>query len=164
MGRKSGLTISESIEYLKGLHLKEKNYRIRTRIMSLILIKESKFKSQIAVSRHLGVDHATVKRWLKQYKEEGLSSLLKLKSGGQRKSVITSIIHQSIERKLNDSENPLLGYWDAVLWIKEQHNLDIKYHALRDYLIRHFKTKLKTPRKSHYKKDAQAIDVFLKTS
>jgi len=131
--------------------------------MSLILIKESKLKGQLEVATHLGVDYATVKRWLKQYKEEGLDSLLKLKSGGKRKSVITADIHKSIEKKLNDSKEPLLGYWDAVLWIKEKHNLDINYHTLRDYLIRHFKTKLKSPRKSHYKKNEQAIEAFLKT-
>ncbi len=31
------------------------------------------------------------------------------------------------------------------------------------YLIQHFKTKLKVPRKSHYKKDDKAVDAFLKT-
>lgn len=164
MGRQSTIKVLEGLEYLNKIYQKEKNHRIRTRIKSLILTKESKFKSQLAVANYLGVDYATVKRWLKQYKEEGLNSLLKLKSGGKRKSVITSDIHQSIEEKLNDSDEPLLGYWDAVRWVKEKHNLDINYHTLRDYLIRHFKTKLKSPRKSHYKKDKQAIEAFLKTS
>ncbi|MGY0408373.1 MAG: hypothetical protein ACWIPJ_08480 [Polaribacter sp.] len=40
----------------------------------------------------------------------------------------------------------------------------MKYNTLRTYLIRHFKTKIKVPRKSHYKKDDQAIEAFFKTS
>jgi len=31
-------------------------------------------------------------------------------------------------------------------------------------MIKHFKTKLKSPRKSHYKKDQQAVNAFLKTT
>lgn len=33
----------------------------------------------------------------------------------------------------------------------------------RKYMIFHFKTKLKSQRKSHYKKDEQAIETFFKT-
>ena len=31
-------------------------------------------------------------------------------------------------------------------------------------MIKHFMTKLKVPRKSHYKKDEQAIEAFFKTA
>ncbi|MCG8410329.1 MAG: hypothetical protein MI739_03485 [Bacteroidales bacterium] len=82
-------------------------------------------------------------------------------SGGKRRGVISTEIHRSLEKKVNDSRDPFLGYWDAVLWVKKEHDLDVKYNALRIYLIRHFKTKLKAPRKSHYKKDGQAIEAHL---
>lgn len=163
MTRQSSIEVKESVESLNKLYLKERNHRIRTRIKCLILLKESKFKGQLEIAIHLGVDYATVKRWLKQYKEEGLQSLIILKSGGKRKSVIDSEVHQSLATKLNDSEEPLLGYWDAVSWVKQKHGLELKYNTLRTYLIRHFKTKLKSPRKSHYKKDEQAIEAFFKT-
>jgi hypothetical protein len=35
--------------------------------------------------------------------------------------------------------------------------------GIREYLKQHFKTKLKLPRKSHYKKDLKAEKAFLKT-
>lgn len=129
----------------------------------MIHTKESKFKGQLELANHLGVDYATVKRWLKQYREKGLTSLTQMKSGGKRPSVISSELHNKLSEKLNDSNNPLLGYWDAVLWVKSNHGIDLKYTTLREYLIRHFKTKLKEPRKSHYKKDEQAIEAFKKT-
>ncbi len=164
MARKSNIEVKESIESLKKAYFTEKNHRIRTRIKCLILFKEKKLKGQLEIAIHLGVDYATVKRWLKQYKEEGLKSLIILKSGGKRKSVINSEVHQSLLTKLNDSNEPLLGYWDAVLWVNNNHGIEIKYNTLRTYLIRHFKTKLKAPRKSHYKKDEQVIEAFKKTT
>lgn len=164
MARKSNIEVKESIESLKKAYFTEKNHRIRTRIKCLILLKEKKFKGQLEIAIHLGVDYATVKRWLKQYNEEGLKSLIIFKSGGKRKSVINSVVHQSLLTKLNDSNEPLLGYWDAVLWVNNNHGIEIKYNTLRTYLIRHFKTKLKAPRKSHYKKDEQVIEAFKKTT
>jgi len=164
MSRKSTIIIKESEEQLKSLFKKENNYRIRQRIKCLIYTKNRKFKGQLELSNHLGVDYATVKRWLKQYREEGIVSLASIKSGGNRKSIINNTIHESLSEKLNSSSEPLLGYWDAVLWVKEKHGIDVKYNTLRTYLIRHFKTKLKSPRKSHYKKDEQAIIAFKKTT
>lgn len=144
------------------MYFKEKNHRIRTRIKCLILLKEKRLRVQQELAVHLGIDYATVKRWLKQYKDEELDSHIIIKSGGKRGSVISSKMHESLSKKLNDSSDPLLGYWDAILRVKTNHGLDIKYNTLRTYLIRHFKTKLKAPRKSHYKKDEQAIEVLKK--
>lgn len=164
MARPANITVKESVDSLKKMYFDEKNHRIRTRIKCLILFKESTFKGQLELANHLSVDYATVKRWLKQYKEEGLKSLITLKNGGQRRSAISPEIHQSLSAKLNNSNDPLLGYWDAVLWVNINHGLEIKYNTLRTYLIRHFKTKLKAPRKSHYKKNEQAIEAFKKTT
>jgi hypothetical protein len=90
--------------------------------------------------------------------------LVSLRAGGNRISVIDRTVHESLSEKLNNSSDPLLGYWDAVLWVKDKHGIDVKYNTLRTYLIRHFKAKLKSPRKSHYKKDEGAIIAFKKTA
>ena len=164
MARHSNIKIKENIDSLKKLHRTESNDRIRSHIKCLILLKERKSCTQLELSQYLGVDYATVKRWLKQYKEQSISSLATLKSGGKRRGVIDAEIHKSLANKVNDSNNPLQGYWDAVLWVKANHNIDLKYNTLRTYLIRHFQTKLKSPRKSHYKKDEQALEAFKKTS
>jgi transposase len=162
MPKQSTIVVKEDLDQLNNLYKKETNHRIRCRIKCLICTKKKDFSSQKKLSIHLGVDYATIKRWLKQYKEEGITSLLNLKSGGARRSCINEDIHNALSEKLKDSGNPLLGYWDAVLWVKKKHGLEIKYNTLRTYLIRHFKTKLKEPRKSHYKKDEEAIQAFKK--
>ncbi len=164
MGRKSTLVVTQSIEELQSLSRRSNDYRVRQRVISLILTKKAKFKSQVALANHLGIDYATLKRWFKKYREQGLDSLIHIKVGGQRPSVISPELHEKLAEKMKDSKNPLLGYWDAVLWVKNNHGVELKYTTLREYLIRHFKTKLKEPRKSHYKKDEQAIEAFKKTT
>jgi transposase len=56
---------------------------------------------------------------------------------GKRRESVPVSIHKDIEKKLN---------------------------TVRAFMIRNFGTKLKTPRKSHYKKDEVAFDAFKKTS
>jgi transposase len=157
-------SIKESLSELKELYRKQKNYKIRTRIQSLILVKEGKFKKRTQLAQFLSIDYATLKRWTKEYRESGLAIFLSIKSGGNRRATITPEIHHAISEKLHDSKDPLLGYFDAVNWLEKEHEKSVKYHTLRAYMIRHFKTKLKHPRKSHYKKDEQAIEAFKKTT
>lgn len=100
----------------------------------------------------------------KIYIEKGLEGLLTISSGVSNHTKVPSSIHKGLELKLNDSSNPLLGYNEAVSWVKKEFDIDIKYNTLRTYMKRHFGTKLKVPRKSHYKKEEQAIAVFKKLS
>jgi len=158
------IEIKEGLSKLKSLRNQEKNHRKKTRLQSLILTKEKKFKRRADLAAHLGVGISSLDRWTKVYKELGLNAMLEISSGGVRKHSTLEVIHNELEDKLNDSSDPLRGYWDAVLWVRDNFGIEVKYNTLRTYLIRNFKTKLKSPRKSHYKKDEQAIEAFKKTA
>ena len=163
MGMRANFIIEESISELNKLHKTETNYQLKLKLKCLIFTKEKKYSTQHILATNLGVSYTTIKRWLKQYREESLLSYLSIKRGGNRKSVIDSSLHQALSDRVNSSTEPFKGYWDVRDWVLEKFDIDIKYTTIRSYLIRHFKTKLKTPRKSHYKKDEQAIEAFLKT-
>lgn len=158
------IIVKEELSYLKSLRNREKNHRKKIRVQSLILTKEKKFKRREDLASHLGIGRTSLNRWTKVYKEMGLKAMLEISSGGIRKPSILEQIHDELKNKLQDSNNPLLGYWDAVLWVKDNFKLEVKYNTIRTYLIRNFKTKLKHPRKSHYKKDEQALEAFKKTT
>jgi len=164
MGKYAELEVKETTEDLKIKRRQTKSHRLKLRLQCLILIKEKKFRTRVNLAEHLGVGIASMNRWVKTYKEEGLEEMLKISSGGNRKSIIDAEIHEGLKNKVNDSENPLMGYYDAVNWVRETYGQQIKYTTLRSHLKRHFKTKLKSPRKSHYKKDEQATEAFLKTA
>ena len=116
------------------------------------------------MSNYLGIHIRTQERWLVKYKDQGVEFMLKDELKKIASKIITQQIHQGLENRVKNSNAPFLGYWDAQDFVYQQYGVQVKYHRLRQYLIKHFKTKLKSPRKSHYKKDEQAIEAFKKTS
>jgi transposase len=164
MGKVFEITIKESLAELKQLHRAEKKSKQKLRLLSLILTKEARFSRREDLSKFLGINPSTLVDWTKKYKENGLQGMLTINGGGKRRETVPLSIHKEIEAKLNNSTSPLQGYTDAVLWIEQEFGYQIKYHTVRAFMIRNFGTKLKVPRKSHYKKDEVAIETFKKTS
>jgi len=116
------------------------------------------------LAKHLGIDTKTLYVWTKTYQEKGLDAMLIMSGGGKRREKITNTLKNELEKKLNNSTSPLQGYTDAVEWVRTKFNIEVNYHTLRSFMIVNFGTKLKQPRKSHYKKDEKAFESFKKTS
>jgi transposase len=163
MGKVFEMTIKESFLELKSAQRKENNQKKKLRILSLILTKEEKFLRRLDLANFLGVNITTLNKWTDKYRESGLEGILSMNSGGKRRETVPASIHKEIKDKLNDSSAPLQGYNDAVLWIKQEFGYELKYHTVRAFMIRNFGSKLKVPRKSHYKKDEIAFEAFKKT-
>jgi transposase len=164
MSYTSRIQISETESELCCAYRKTKDLRTKLRIKALILFKEGNFQKQEDLALHLCIGYSTLRRWLKKYTDEGFEKYIREPVRGKPASLVTPEIHKALEDKLKDSYNPLQSYLDAVLWVKQTHGIEFKYHTLRKYMIKHFKTKLKVPRKSHHKKDEQAIEAFFKTA
>mgnify|MGYP003979586255 CR=1 FL=1 len=157
------ILLKESRSELVSLRKKQTLYRVEKRIIWLLELQKDKFKTRKALATYLDISLRTQERWISRYLEGGIDGLLIDKPKKINSRIITPEIHQGLSERVHSSEQPFLGYWDAVQWVKNEYNTDVKYHNLRRYLIQHFKTKLKVPRKSHYKKDDKAVDAFLKT-
>ncbi len=162
MPAKTKVTVLESLDFLKSTYMKEQKIRIKTRLKFLMILKENPTIKRGDLTKMLHLGATTQLEWTQQYKEFGFEHFTKIHSGGNKKSFISSELHDALEKKVHDSKDPLLGYKDAVEWVKKNFNQDIKYNTLRTYLIRNFKTKKKHPRKSHYKKNEDAIVAFKK--
>lgn len=158
------LTIKESIPELKKLRSKQPTLSKQKRIDCLIHLKASKFETRQKLANYLGVHIRSQERWLIKYRSHGIASLIMDNPKPRGSKIITKEIHDGLEVKVNSPDAPFLGYWEAQQWVEDTFNVKIKYHWLRKYLITHFKTKLKSPIKSHYKKDEQAIEAFFKTT
>lgn len=164
MGKKTIIHIKESVEELEILYKKTRKHKVKQRIKSLILTKTQKYSTREQLAQHLGINAKTLYVWTKTYKRSGLTVMINSASGGSHNYVVTEEIKESLADKLNNSKEPLQGYNDAVEWVNHKHNTDINYHTLRSFMIVNFGTKLKQPRKSHYKKDEKAFETFKKTS
>ena len=164
MPKYTDILITENIDDLKKLKRSLKSHRSRTRIQSLILTKEKRFKKRSELAIHLSVSLSSLNRWTKEYLENGIDAVVKINSGGHKPSSVTKEIHDALSEKVYSSENPFQSYVEAVQWVNKTFDKEYHYNLIREYLIKHFKTKLKSPRKSHYKKDERAIEAFKKTS
>jgi transposase len=163
MGKKASLDIGESVLDLKNLLGKQKTLKGEKRLKSLLIIKSGRFSTRGELADHLGIHIRTLERWITNYKAGGVDMMLTDKPKNKTSRIITPAIHSGLSQRVHDPHNPFLGYWDAQNWVRQEYGVDIKYQRIREYLIKHFKTKPKTPRKSHYKKDVQAEKAFLKT-
>ena len=164
MGKCVIINITEDAEKLDLLYRNSRNFKIKRRIKSLILTKSNKFRTRSELAKHLGINVKTLYAWTKIYQEDGFDSMLIMSGGGKRRQKVPDSIRKELEKKLNNSSSPLQGYTDAVEWVRKKFDLEINYQTLRSFMIVNFGTKLKQPRKSHYKKDEKAFEAFKKTS
>lgn len=164
MGKRVSKTIKESLSTLKSLRRKQTSLQKEKRIYALICLKEDRFSTRQQLADHLGMHIRSLEKWLVQYNAHGIEDLVKIKPKRKGSKIITAEIHEGLDQRVNDAKNPFRGYWDAQQWVKEQYEVEVSYHRIREYLIKHFKTKVKRPRKSHIQKDPQAEEAFFKTA
>lgn len=120
--------------------------------------------SKRAVADAVGVNHNSVQTWRTLYEKGGIEAILSHERKEGRPSVLTADEHTLIEQKLHDPKNGLRGYTELLTWVEEEFKKSIKYNTLLKYSIRHFSSKVKVARKSHVKKDEEAVLTFKKTS
>jgi transposase len=165
MAAPKNITVVESIEELRRV-LKNVSPFIAPRIKMLIEMKkhqESGISKRI-LAVQIGVNHNSIQSWRTMYAQGGLSRLCSHHKKGFRPSVFTKEEHSLIEDKLNDPKNGLRGYTELQEWIEQQFSKEIKYNTMLKYCMRNFGSSVKVARKSHVKKDEQAVDAFKKTS
>lgn len=110
----------------------------------------------------LTLHRITVQRWFKQYKEGGLSSLLKLDKSTGRPRAISSEIIAGISTKINEDSGEFKSYKEIARWVKENYQVSVKYQTLHKQIRYQMKAKLKVPRRLSNKKDPEAATLFKK--
>lgn len=162
MAKPKMIDVKESVSDLKK-ELKQSKPIFTPRLRMLIAIKNHpEGLSKQSLSEMVGVNHNSIQKWRAEYEKNGLKGLLTHGKVGFKKSVITKEQHQSLKKILNNPENGIQGYKELKIWFEEKYRF-IPYTTLVGYCIKHFNTKIKVARKSHVKKDEQAVETFKKT-
>ena len=164
MANALNITVKESLKDLKIL-LKKSASHHSSKIRMLIEIK----KSDIALSKYdladkVGVNQNSIQTWRTKYKNEGINGLLKDGRIGFKPSIISPKAHKKIELKLKAPEAAFTSYKQLHQWVEKHLIAGVNYNSLRHYVKRHFGAKLKVPRKSHIRKDKEAVAALKKTS
>ena len=158
------IIVKETLLELKKM-LKSSPPHQTPKIKMLILIKESEIdltKNELAVQ--IGVNHNSAQSWRKEYQSGGIKALLSDGRIGFKPSVISEEAHEQIRIKLHNPEGAFTSFKDLQQWVDANFAKGINYNSLRHYVKRHFGAKLKVARKSHVKKDKEAVQLFKKTS
>ena len=158
------IKVLETIAALRKLQ-KTSIPMISIRIKALIEFKnhEKVGISKRVVADVIGVNHNSVQTWRKMYEVGGIDAILGYKKHSGRPSGISKEEHQKIESKLKDPKNGLRGYVELLNWMEQEFKKTFKYNTVLKYSYRHFQSKVKVARKSHVKKDEQAVTTFKKT-
>ncbi len=160
MGKKAVLSISQSIERLEKLYRAQPSLQKQKRVLALLRIKRQNDDTRQDLANYLGIHIRTLERWINAYKRGGVEDLVTDLPRRKGSKIITPEIHRGLERRLSSQKNSFKGYWDAQRWIEKEYGVKVKYQRVREYLIQHFGTKVKTPRKSHVNKDDGAVALF----
>lgn len=165
MANSKSIIVKESEQELKKL-LRQQPIHKKNRVQMLLILKKTqKSLSKIELASILKVNHNTAQKWRKSYFEKGIDGLLSDGRVGFKPSKINNEMHQAIEKRLTSPKDAFTSYIDLIDWIVENYIPEgINYHTVNKYVKRHFGAKLKVSRKSHLKKDENAVDTFKKTS
>lgn len=164
MAKTIDIQVHESEKELDSIIRKSKSNLIRSRIKALLLIKRGKYKYSKDLAFKIGVSRKTIYNWLDSYKKEGLSKLCSVQSGGNNTRSLTNETIQEISRLLNDPYSTIVSYVELVNILKETTQSDVNYKTVHHHCKTKHKSKLKVSRKSHHKKDEQAVEAFKKTT
>jgi transposase len=159
------IVIKESLNELRKLQ-KNSIPMIANRLRVLIEFKkhEETGISKREVSDIVGVNHNSVQTWRSKYIFGGIDAILSYEKKEGRPSLITKQEHEKIEAKLKNPQNGLNGFVELQQWIEDELKKELKYNTVFQYAKRNFGAKVKVARKSHVKKDEQAVEDFKKTS
>jgi len=154
--------IEDTATELKIIMSQQRTVTNRQKIQALYLLKSGSSQSITEVAELLGVHRITVQRWLKQYKDGGLSSLLKLRRSTGRPRVIPSEVIAGISTKISEESCEFKSYKEIAKWVEDNYQVSVKYQTLHKQLYYRMKAKLKVPRRLSNKKDPAAAIEFKK--
>jgi transposase len=162
MPKKINIEIKESLEYLEKEYCKAKGILKKDRIKTLIYVKLNKFDYQSDIGKKLGRAEKTIRGWLQAYEKLGFTSLIEVKSGGNNTKTISQKAIDFIEKNIRNEKTTITSYVELKLLLEQTLNEKIAYGALYSHCRRKHKSKLKVARKSHYKKNQEAVELFKK--
>ena len=165
MAKSKIILVKESEEELRKLKIKQPAH-LKKRIEMLLILKKSEDSlSKIALSNIMKINQNTAQTWRNMYFKDGLDGLLVYGKIGFKPSLITPELHAAIEARLKSPKDAFTSYIDLIAWITENYMPQgVNYQTINSYVKRNFKAKLKVARKSHIKKDENAVESFKKTS
>ncbi|MDW8215758.1 MAG: helix-turn-helix domain-containing protein [Roseiflexaceae bacterium] len=143
--------ITETVDELKLRLQQERDGRKKPRLQMLYLLATGQARERQEVAALLGVHRNTVGRWLALYAAGGLAALLAIRTAPGKPLSLSPVALAAVEQALHQPVG-FASYEALRQWLRDTHQIDIKYKTLYTIVRTRFKAKLKVPRPSHQKK------------
>ena len=151
--------IQQSEEELQSRQRSASKVVIYQRLQMLRLLKSCQVKTLSEAARVIGVNKRSTQKWWRQYKEQGLESLLVVAPTRQPRLSA----QQQQELLAEAAKGEFSTIVEILRWVEQ--SFGISYTEVGMWkLVKRLKIKKKTPRPSHVKKDEGAVERFKKVS
>ncbi len=155
------IDITENEEELKTLLQKQHSASIKERILALYLLQTKQVETVQHLAALLGRGRITVQRWLRQYREGGLNTLLEVKTSTGRKPIINSTVREKLIQELSDPQG-FSSYGEIQTWLQAVMGVEASYKVVHDTVRYQLKAKLKAPRPRSTQHSVSAEETFKK--
>jgi transposase len=157
------LDIRETAAYLEKSLKHAKSGAQKERLQMLWWLKTGQVTQHQELSRRLGRAPATITRWLTQYRQGGLTQLLRIKTPPGATPKIRGEALDKLRERLQ-SEMGFRSYGEIVEWLRQECQLEVNYHTVNRFVREKLKAKLKVPRPVSTQQHPEAVETFKKTS
>ena len=156
------LEITETAEQLKTRLQEQKTVEGKERVQALYLLKLGRVETIQQLAIDLGRDRTTLQRWLRQYRQGGMSHLLQRQVRLGRKPDIPEWAQTALSKRLQESEG-FNSYGEARDWLVQKLGVSASYKVVHDTVRYRLKAKLKRPRPQSLGHNPIKAEAFKKT-
>ncbi|GAC1448357.1 MAG: hypothetical protein NVS2B14_17320 [Chamaesiphon sp.] len=114
----------------------------KERLQMLYWLKQGQVNSRQGLAQRLGRDQATITRWLRKYKDGGLSSLLEVKQAPGQVAVVRGAALERLKQRLQEPVG-FSSYGQVQQWLVTELGLQVKYKTVYQLVRYRLKAKLK---------------------
>lgn len=129
MGRPFQVEIAESQERLEKDLKQVRTASSKERLQMLYLLKSGQVNSRQELAKLIGRDQATITRWLRKYQQQGLKSLLEVKSAPGKVGIVRGVALERLKQRLQEVEG-FKSYGQIQQWIEKELGLVIAYKTV----------------------------------
>lgn len=161
MANKFQVEIQETVEELEHRLERAITAVSKEKLLLLYWIATKKIKTREELATMLKRDSSTIYRWLKTYKQGGITELLTVKKAPGKTPHIPPEVREKLIKKLQEPEGET-SYGKLQLWLEKECGIKVSYKVVHDLVHYKLKAYLKVPRPQSNKVNEVAQTNFKK--
>jgi len=161
MANKFKVEIQETVEELEHRLERAITAASKEKLLLLYWIATKKIKTREELATMLKRDSSTIYRWLRAYKQGGITSLLTVKKAPGKTPHIPPEVREKLIKKLQEPEGET-SYGKLQIWLEKECGIKVSYKVVHDLVHYKLKSYLKVPRPQSNKVNEVAQTNFKK--